>query len=134
MDLVVTVPQKLWAKWILEGDPVGAPTSGEEWAFQVATKPPILPGERLYVVAWGLLRGFSPVTRVFQTDRGWAICRRGDAVACTLNRVIPGFRGYRARWWDQKEEVPFPEWKTKDIGASQFGELQWDSLKHGISM
>lgn len=64
-DLVVTVPMKLWDMWIDEGDSVGEPETGEEWGFYLGpTKPPITAGERLYIVAHGLLRGYAPVTGV----------------------------------------------------------------------
>ena len=48
MDLVVTVPKPIWLPWIAEGDAVGDPDSGEEWAFWVgyASRPPIMPGEQ----------------------------------------------------------------------------------------
>jgi len=64
-DLVVTVPRNLWSEWIEEGDAVGEPETGEEWGFFLGHhRPPILPGERLYIVAHDRLRGYAPVTRV----------------------------------------------------------------------
>jgi hypothetical protein len=120
MDLVVTVPQYLWAQWVLEGDPAGTYWSGTEWAYRVANKPPIQTGDRLYVVAWKRLRGYAPVTRVFETNGGWAICREGRAVACTIGGTdIVGFRGYQKRWWNRDEEMPFPDWVTASIGPKQ---------------
>jgi hypothetical protein len=69
-DLVVTVPKDFWLEWIDEGDAAGSVESGEEWGFFVGyRRPDIIPGERLYVVAWGRLRGYAPVTRVARTDR-----------------------------------------------------------------
>jgi hypothetical protein len=60
----------------------------------------------------GDLRGWAPVTRVQDTGDGdFIICRRGDAVACTVPFAIPGFRGLRQRWWDTAAEVPFPDWR-----------------------
>ena len=38
--------------------------------------------------------------------------REGGAVACTIEKQINGFRGYRYRDWERAEEKPFPEWKT----------------------
>jgi hypothetical protein len=64
-DLVVTVPKHFWADWIDEGDAVGEPTSNTEWGFFLGSgKPAIVPGERLYIVAHGLVRGYAPVTRL----------------------------------------------------------------------
>lgn len=121
-DLVVTVPKPLWRDWIAEGDAVGATETGEEWGFFVGrTRPRIGPGERLYVVAWNRLRGYAPVTRVEWTERGWAIGRKGGAVAVTIPREIPGFRGWRYRGWDRAIEVPFPEWQTEGVALRRTG-------------
>ena len=126
-DLVVTVPKHFWADWIWEGDAVGDEPTGEEWGFFLGgSRPRIEPGERLYIVAWGLLRGYAPVTRVAQTERGWAICRKGGAVACTVATPIPGFRGWRARWWQREEERPFPEWATAGLPEAMAEEIRGD--------
>lgn len=112
-DLVVTCPKGRWEEWIAEGDPAGSPPSGEEWAWYLGgPRPDIGPGDRLYVVAHGRLRGFAPVTHLIETDTGWAIIRRGGAVAVTIPIPIPGFRGWRRRWWTRDTEVPFPDWRT----------------------
>lgn len=145
-DLVVTCPKGIFLEWIAEGDAAGEPYTGEEWGwFMNTARPPIEPGDRLYVVAHARLRGFSPVTalkglsfdpahgaddlvgvyvdvrenpKVYRRGNlvagaeGWCICRRGDAVAVTVDEPIPGFRGWRRRWWDRAIEKPFPEWRT----------------------
>jgi hypothetical protein len=116
MNLVVTVPKWFWPEWIAEGDAVGEPCTGEEWGFFLGgNKPSIGPGDRLYIVAHGLLRGFAPVTALKETERGWAICRQGGAVAVTIDEPIPGFRGFRKVWWPEEMEKPFPDWKTKGV-------------------
>lgn len=115
-DLVVTVPKWFWPEWLAEGDAAGEPESGTEWGFFLGgARPDIAPGERLYIVAHRRLRGFAPVTRVARTERGWAVCRRGGAVAVTIAAPIAGFRGWRRRWWDRAAEVPFPDWKTAGV-------------------
>jgi hypothetical protein len=114
-DLVVTVPKWFWPEWIAEGDAAGEPETGEEWGFHLGgPRPDAGPGDRLYVVAHGRLRGWAPVTRLAATDHGWAICRRGGAVACTIREPIPGFRGWRRRWWERSAELPFPRWREPD--------------------
>jgi hypothetical protein len=116
MNLVVTVPKWFWPEWIAEGDAVGEPCTGEEWGFFLGgNKPPIGAGDRLYIVAHGLLRGFAPVTALKETDWGWVICREGGAVAVTIDELIPGFRGFRKVWWPEEMEKPFPDWKTKGV-------------------
>ncbi len=117
-DLVVTVPKNLWWEWIAEGDAAGEPETGEEWGFYVGrARPPIGAGERLYIVAWGRLRGYAPVTSVVDTFGGWCICRRGGAIAATLDVPITGFRGWRRVWWNRDAERPFPDWRAAGVGA-----------------
>lgn len=115
-DLVVTVPKGIWLDWVYEGDAAGEPATGEEWGFFLGGgRPDAAPGDRLYVVAHGLLRGFAPITRVMRTDRGWAICRNHGAEAVTIDEPIPGFRGWRKRWWERGLERPFPRWKFQGV-------------------
>lgn len=120
-DLVGTCPKHFWREWIAEGDPAGSPWSGEEWGWY--TRDPLAatiePGERFYVVAHGRLRGWAPVTKVERSAGGeWIICRRGDAVACTLaGIVVPGFRGLRRRWWPREDEVAFQDWRREEASA-----------------
>ncbi len=114
-DLVATCPKHFWAEWIAEGDPAGAPESGEEWGWFTRHHliGQIKPGDRLYIVAHGRLRGYAPVTRV----SGGAICRRGGGVAVTIDESIPGFQGLRERWWTYADERPFPDWKIAGVVA-----------------
>lgn len=115
-DLVGTCPKDFWSEWIAEGDPAGAPYTGEEWGWYTGSNliRRTQPGDRFYVVAHGVLRGYAPVTRVHLSPdgKGGAICRRGDAVAVTIDEPIPGFRGLRERWWRREDEFPFPDWQN----------------------
>jgi hypothetical protein len=112
-DLVVTVPMGFWPDWIREGDAAGEPETGEEWGFFLGgAKPDIGPGDRLYIVARGLVRGYAPVTRLVRHEGQWVICRRGGAVAVTIPEQVTGFRGWRRRWWERGAEMPFPGWRT----------------------
>lgn len=120
MDLVVTVPKWFWPEWIAEGDPAGSPESGEEWGFFMGgPRPPINPGERLYIVAHDRIRGYAPVVRVAWLDGKWAICRKGGAVAVTIPDKVRGFQGFRKVWWQREHEQAFPDWRTADVPASQ---------------
>lgn len=139
-DVVVTVPRDVWPAWIAEGDAVGEPESGEEWGFYYATRPmphlnvpgghpTIRPGERVYIVAHGRLRGYSLLSRKERDPP--ALVRRGGAVAVTIPDAIPGFPGWRYRWWDVAIEVPFPGWRTEGIGkappAAQASLFPWSA-------
>lgn len=117
MDVVVTVPKHFWLDWIDEGDAVDEPASGEEWGFFLGGHAPrIEPGERVYVVAHGRLRGFAPLTRIFVPEPGrFCLCRRDSAEAVTIHEPIGGFRGWRERWWKREDEVPFPQWKFGNV-------------------
>lgn len=124
-DLVVTVPRDLWTDWIDEGDAVGEPETGEEWGFFVGhRKPPIGPGDRLYIVAHDRLRGYAPVTRLAEIEGRWAIGRQGGAVAVTIDERIKGFRGYHKRWWSREDERPFPDWRTADLWLNRKRQLR----------
>lgn len=120
MDLVGTCPKDFWREWIAEGDPAGTDWSGEEWGWYTRHRlaAEIKSGERFYVVAWGRLRGWAPVTAVRRdAGGGWIICRKGNATACTIDKPIPGFRGLEKRWWSYEDERPFPDWKDAGLPA-----------------
>lgn len=113
-DVVVTVPKRLWQEWIAEGDLPGETETGEEYAFSIWGSPPdIKPGERVYIVAHGKLRGYAPLTRIIAGYRRgeFALCRAGEAVSCTIDEPIVGFRGWRYAWWSRDDERPFPDWR-----------------------
>lgn len=118
MNLVVTVPKWFWPEWIGEGDAVGEAPTGTEWGFFMGgSRPPIGSGDRLYIVAHGLVRGYSPVTRRARDQNKWIICRESGAVAVTIEQTIKGFQGFRKVWWRPEDEKPFPDWMTRNIPA-----------------
>lgn len=115
-DVVVTVPKGIWTEWLDEGDLAGEPWGGEyESHFWISTMPTIVPGERVYIVAHGRLRGFAPLVRVERRCRlrssSFCLLRHNDAEAVTIAEPIRGFQGWRYRWWERSEEIPFPGWK-----------------------
>lgn len=133
-DVVVTVPKRLWGEWLDEGDLAYADDSMRpatwcgafEYGFNVGPRPPaISPGERVYVVAHGRLRGWAPHSYIAvppEPERrfggrpgSFALVRHGAAVACTIPDPIRGFQGYRYRWWDRSVEIPFPDWRTAGV-------------------
>ena len=117
-DVVVTVPKGLWAEWIGEGDLPEAPDESMVSHFWLpAPLPHMERGDRVYIVAHGLLRGFSPLRgierRCSLRPGVGCLMRAGGAVAVTIAEPIRGFRGWRYRWWERADEVPFPDWMTK---------------------
>lgn len=118
-DVVVTVPKGVWEGWIAEGDAAGEPPTGEEWGFfTYGAWPDIQPGERVYIVAHGMLRGYAPLTRL-DGDGGQVVFgRKGGAVAVTIREPITGFRGWRYRWWKREQEEPFLDWKTRGVAPT----------------
>lgn len=116
-DVVVTVPRSFGLDtWIDEGDAAGEEWSGQEWDFYLAgLRPAIKPGERVYVVYNGALRGYAPLVRVdWYGGRRYSLVRHAGAVAVTIPEFIQGFRGFRYRWWDRSIEVPFPDWRDPE--------------------
>ena len=115
-DVVVTVPKDLWKLWLDEGDLPGDDPTGETWGFFTSGgRPRIYPGDRVYVVAHGRLRGHAPLTGLRVDGRRLAFGRRGGAVAMTIPEPIQGFRGWRYRWWEREDAIDFPDWKTEGV-------------------
>lgn len=146
-DIVVTVPKSEWSFWLSEGElpgqerwpcvfchryfatckvclGTGELTTGDtrwDMQFRGGHRPKVDPGERIYVVAHGLLRGYAPLTALVDFGRdqygdgGYSLQRSGGAVACTIDAPIRGFQGFRYRWWEREEEVPFPDWQTEGV-------------------
>jgi len=117
MDVVVTVPKARWALWLSEGDRAGDDPTGQEYYFALGRNMPLIePGERVYIVSWGRLRGYAPLVRLERALRGYKadfrLIRAGGAVACTIPAHVRGFQGFRYRWWDRAEERLYPTWRT----------------------
>lgn len=118
-DVCVTVPKGLWSEWIEEGDLAGEPWSqAAEYHFWIRPDalPTIAPGDRVYIVAWGRLRGYAPLVRLERrcklAPNRACLVRRNGAEAVTIPDPIVGFQGWRYRWWDRSAEVPSPEWRV----------------------
>lgn len=119
---MVTVPKTFrfagqvgLAAWVAEGDLPGEEWSGNDSHFYLGGgSPDIQPGERVYVVCEGRLRGYAPLVRIEHFgSRSYALVRQGGAVAVTIDRKIRGFQGFRYRDWAREEERPFPNWREK---------------------
>jgi hypothetical protein len=115
MDLIVTVPKSFGLySWVGEGDAAGTQWSGKEWDFYLPLRtpwPPINPGDRVYVTYNGILRGYAPLVRVARYNHSYSLVRHGNAVAITIDEPVPGFRGWKERWWPREKEYPFDyEW------------------------
>lgn len=132
-DVVVTVPKNFYyqgkkglAGWIAEGDAAGDPYSGGEWDFYLGGGlPNIEPGERVYIVCEGKLRGYAPLVRLdCYQGRTYSLVRGGGAEAVTIDEPITGFRGFRYRWWDRSAERPFPRWKDTSATGENNGTLE----------
>lgn len=118
MDVIVTVPKAMWSAWIDEGDLPGEQVQYRSH-FWVPFLPDIKPGERVYIVAHGRLRGYAPLVGVERScslnPRRSCLMREGGAVAVTIPEHITGFQGWRERWWNREDEVPFPDWMTPGV-------------------
>ena len=117
-DVLVTVPKGMWQEWIEEGDLPGEEWSGYANHFWIPRGglPRIAPGDRVYIVAHGKLRGYAPLVRIerrclLRPSVG-CLLRRNDAEAVTIAEPIRGFQGWRSRWWERDAERPFPAWMT----------------------
>lgn len=135
MDAMVTIAQGVWLGWLCEGTLPGE-ASPEEWALFFGSgrgqKPPpptnLFPGDRVYVAAFGFIRGYAPLLRIEPTSSGYALVRAGNAVACTPwgesgPLPAPGFQGVRYRPWRRECERPFPDWMTLGLPAKLAAEV-----------
>lgn len=130
-DVVVTLPKSFrWTgapgasaldAWLAEGDAAGEPSTGQLYEFTIGGRPAIIPGERVYVVHRGRLIGYAPLVDLasYGPERT-GLLRGGNANKITIAREIPGFRGFRYRWWDRSEEVAFMDYETLFKAASKF--------------
>ncbi|KKM63649.1 hypothetical protein LCGC14_1509350 [marine sediment metagenome] len=114
-DVVVTVPKAMWREWIEEGDLPGEEARYDSHFWLGGNLPRIAPGERVYIVAHGKLRGFAPLVRVERScelrPSVGCLLRQGAAEAVTITEPIRGFQGFRYRWWSREDERPFPNWQ-----------------------
>jgi len=116
MDIVVTVPKHKWKEWLVEGHRAGddhmEPVPDQEYFFKIGTRPPrnIAIGDRVYIVCNVKLRGYAPLVRIDEAWGAYFLVRCGGAVAVTIDEKITGFRGFRYRWWDLKDERPLHNW------------------------
>ena len=125
-DVVVTVPKQRWLDWMLEGLLPGEPWDGQTeshfWLYPDRL-PDMEPGDRVYIVAWGRVRGYAPLVRIERACKLWkaraCLVRRADAVAVTIPTPIQGFRGWHYRAWDREEEVPYPDWKWDGVDVAR---------------
>lgn len=119
MDVVVTVPKGRWAEWLDEGDLAGEGPAEFSSHFWLGSLPDIKPGERVYIVAHGRLRGYAPLVGTERRCKLYparcCLMREGGAVAVTIPELITGYVGWRYRFWEREQEVPFPEWKTEGV-------------------
>lgn len=119
-DIVVTVPKGQWQDWIGEGDLPGEEWSGYHSHFWLSAVPSdIRFDDRLYIVAHGRLRGYAPVKNwerhcSLRRERA-CLVRSSGAVAVTIPESVKGFQGWRRRWWDRADEIPFPDWATEGV-------------------
>jgi len=111
-DIVVTIPKWFGLhKWVAEGDAAGQPWSGQLWNFYTGgRRPDCLPGDRVYIVFNGKLRGYAPLVSLRWKGKLGCLTRGGGAVAVTIAEHIRGFPGWRYRWWSLADERSFPDW------------------------
>lgn len=132
-DLVVCVKETHWREWLKAGDHAGDPWSGRLHGFKLppVPTPNAKPGDRVYVMMNGIVRGYAPLVRIERLDWGIALIRGGGAQAVTPMCLYPGrcpaggpahsphpavwdgFAGVRERWWDRLTEWRWPNWRTE---------------------
>jgi len=133
MDIIITTPKGEMANAAQEAEDCKRDGGGEYFRrFPVDRAPEVLPGDRVYYVEDGFVRGFAVVARIHATASGQCCDTTGrrwppgfyvfmDATTWKWIRPIPmkGFRGFRyagrkwralcvvevGGWLDPKPEV-----------------------------
>lgn len=108
MDVLVTVKEEDWDRWLEDGDLAGDPWSGQEHGITVMGHPKIEHGERVYILAGGIVRGYAPLIRaeVLWLRGKWrtTLFRGGGARAMTPMCVYPTTCDCMPKW-----QAPHPK-------------------------
>jgi hypothetical protein len=131
----IVVPVKRWTDWLAMGDLAGQLWSGREHALSLHCLPDIEPGERVYILHAGIVRGYAPLIRIEQGFHAGRLLtyliRGGGARAMTPMCSMPnGCRCKDSIWmapharhfgaigvfqyrdWDYRDEWLLGDWKT----------------------
>jgi hypothetical protein len=130
MDVVVTLSERQWESWVVEGRLPREESSSQESYFWFGDNLPryapirylpirvpigdVFPDAdvRVYFVAHGKLRAYAPLYCIDEDNHRYAFVCRGEAVPVTIDQEIRGFGEWCYRWWKRADEKPFPEWRT----------------------
>ncbi|HUX00829.1 MAG TPA: hypothetical protein VMY35_07600 [Phycisphaerae bacterium] len=126
MDIIITTPKREMANAAREAEDCKRDGDGEYFRqFPINRAPWILPGQRVFYVEDGFIRGFARVVRVHTTNGRVPCATTGrlwpagfyvfmDATTWTWIRPIPkkGFRGFRyaGRKWQGRCVVEVGGW------------------------
>ncbi len=120
-DLVVALGTPERWRELVGAVPVLESSSGSDlFALPVTDRggprPAIGPGDRVYLVAWGRVRGYVRMAKLSNTLDGWVLGCSSAVVPTTIPAVgIATFRGAKAPWWKRPDEQPFPGWASDGI-------------------
>lgn len=109
-DIVVTVPRKHWEAWLTLRTAPGTMRS-----FHIyGERPPANWDDLIYVLAHRRIRCVLTIERVTPL-RGGHFIQAVMLKPVSAPGAEPGFKGWRRRWWDQRDEKDFPDWKTAGV-------------------
>jgi hypothetical protein len=120
-DIVVTVPRERWNDWhagLGGGDPAGHRRSLHIYG----DRPPCSCGDLLYIVSHGRLRLVIEIESVQPLRGGWFLWGLVLKPATLPATFIQGFPKWRARWWEPRDEAPFPDWRIAYVGSVDGGQ------------
>lgn len=63
------------------------------------------------ITAWHPL----PLPEWWWPGATYGLVRHGGAVACTIPEPVRGFPGWRYRFWQREDEMPFPNWQSAGV-------------------
>lgn len=115
-DIVITIPRETWGDWLAHHGP--GLQRGKLRTFHIYDhargRPPSSAGDMLYVAAHGRLRCVFLIEQVHPLRGGWFIWATMTR-SVTLKDHVPGFKGWRRRWWDVAAEEDFDAWRTEGV-------------------
>ena len=114
--IVVTVARDNWPAFLAEHGP--GTSRGRQHVFHLfGDRPPISPGDTLYVVSHGRLRCALMLELIVPHHGGWQLVA-SLLRAVTLPGFVQGFPDWRRCWWRDIDELPFPSWRTEAVNIA----------------
>lgn len=125
-DIVIHITDRRWKDLVRDGGAYGPSSGSREVSHPLGyvERPPISQGDKIYLAAGGLVRGWARCQYLRSDQPGFVVITRGPLSGTTPMvdrgdgprplRVRP-IRGYIRRWWEPSTEAPLEDWRTRGL-------------------